>query len=225
LSHSKRLKVPELLSLGLSSTPIALASVVVLTFVPTFYAIDLDMGLGAIGMIFAAGRIMDVVTDPVIGHLSDQSSTRFGLRIPWIFLGGLLFVILTAAIFVPQADQSLMSTFIVVSLFFLTLTLIDLPYSAIGLELSEHAHERTSLATVKATFQVLSFVAPMGLAFLVLGAMGISTTDKLGPSQSFALLTFYAFIPAVLRLIAYMSLMYGRSENRTPNLLISDHSE
>ena len=41
------------------------------------------MAPGVVGLMFAAGRIWDAVTDPAVGYLSDRTRTRLGRRRPW----------------------------------------------------------------------------------------------------------------------------------------------
>ena len=76
-----------LMSYGLLTMPLAMGGLVMLTYLPTFYAVDLGLGLTAVGIAAVLGRLLDVFTDPVIGHLSDQTRTRFGPRKPWMVVG------------------------------------------------------------------------------------------------------------------------------------------
>lgn len=45
-------------------------------------------GLSTIGVVAAVGRLWDAFTDPIIANSSDRFSSRFGRRIPFLFLGG-----------------------------------------------------------------------------------------------------------------------------------------
>ena len=161
----RRLTSFQQLSFGLLSFPISLAVVSVLTFVPTYYAIDLGIGLTAAGLIFAAGRILDVLTDPLIGHVSDETRSPLGKRLPWMIFGALILGPTLYGVMAPSDDVSLMMLALLVALFFTGLTLIDLPYSAVGLEISPFIHERTVLASVKAAFQI---VGALGASALIL---------------------------------------------------------
>ena len=37
-----------------------------------------------VGFIFGISRLWDAISDPLIGHLSDNTRTRFGRRRPWL---------------------------------------------------------------------------------------------------------------------------------------------
>lgn len=151
----RRLTLLQQLWFGVLSFPISLGVVSVLTFVPTYYAIDLGIGLTAAGLIFAGGRIIDVVTDPVIGHLSDETRSPGGKRLPWMIVGALILCPTLYAVMAPSGGLSLIAIAALIGLFFTGLTLIDLPYSAVGLEISPFIHERTVLASFKAAFQIV----------------------------------------------------------------------
>jgi MFS family permease len=60
--------------------------------VPSFYADELGMPLAGVGAAIAASRLLDVVTDPLIGSLSDRLPTRWGRRKPWMTLAAPLFL-------------------------------------------------------------------------------------------------------------------------------------
>lgn len=179
----QRLTAFQQLCFGSLSFPISLAVVCVLTFVPTYYAIDLGIGLTATGLIFGGGRLLDVLTDPIIGHVSDETRSPLGKRLPWMILGALILGPALYGVMVPSDGTSLMVLALLVALFFTGLTLIDLPYSAVGLEISPFIHERTVLASVKAAFQIvgalsasmliLIFASDQGLALQVTAALVI----------------------------------------------------
>lgn len=139
--------------------PIAWSSTLLITFVPTYYAINMGLGLGLVGGLFVAGRLLDVITDPLIGYASDRTRSRFGSRSPWMAMGMITFIPLLLILLMPPETISPIKAGLMICLFFIAYTLLDLPYSATGLEMSPHRHERTVLASVKAAFQVAGALA------------------------------------------------------------------
>lgn len=153
------LTAKQLFAYGFLSLPIAWSSTLLITFVPTYYAINMGLGLGLVGGLFVAGRLLDVITDPLVGFASDRTRSRFGSRRPWMAGGAIVFIPLLVLLLMPPETVSPLKAALIIGLFFLAYTLIDLPYSATGLEMSPHRHERTVLASVKAAFQVAGALA------------------------------------------------------------------
>jgi Na+/melibiose symporter-like transporter len=128
-------------------------------FVPAFYADDLGMPIAAVGMAIAISRLLDVVTDPLIGALSDRLQLPFGRRKPWMLLGVPLFLVSLWQVFVPDPGASVTYLAIWSALLYLGFTLIDLPHKAWGAELSIDYDERSRVTSwregVSTTGQVL----------------------------------------------------------------------
>ncbi len=73
----------------------------VYVYLPTFYAEDLGLGLAAIGGALLLARCFDVVTDPLIGLLSDRFRLRWGRRKPWIVAGAAIAALGLVRLFEP----------------------------------------------------------------------------------------------------------------------------
>ena len=156
------------------SAPLAMAGFAVVSFVPTFYAIDMGLGLAVVGAVFMFGRFLDVFTDPLIGALSDRTDGRRGPRVPWMlfsFPGVLLFAWLLLS---PPDAIGPVYLFCVVSGYLLCVTAFDVPYSSIGLEISPNVHERSVLAGTKAVFQILGALAASLVPVIIGAQMGVS---------------------------------------------------
>lgn len=164
----------QLISFGVLTTPLAMGGLAMVMYLPTFYAIDMGLGLGFVGTIFVAGRLLDIITDPLIGHWSDESRTRFGPRKPWMMAGVIGFSLSVWLFFVPPQGVGLTYLIITSSLYFLFYTILDVPYSSIGLEVSPHVHERSMLASSKAVFQVIGAISAAVIPFVLALSIGAS---------------------------------------------------
>ncbi len=173
-------------------------------FVPTFYAVDMGLGFGLVGAVFVAGRLFDVITDPLIGHLSDETRTRWGPRRPWIVLGTPAFALAAWLFLSPPEGAGLVYLLLASALYFLTYTALDVPYSSIGLEVSPHTHERSFLASSKAVFQVIGAlsVSIIPLVFTLQGAAALSVIAITIIGLCLAGLTsFLLFVPSKYRAV------------------------
>lgn len=118
-------------------------------FLPAAYAIDLGLGLAAVGAVLMTVRALDVATDPVLGWLSDRTVTRLGRRIPWLLVGAPLLLFAVWRLFAPPAGAGLAHLALWSALAYLAWTAITLPYQALGAELADDYLERARLAAAR----------------------------------------------------------------------------
>lgn len=188
----------QLMCFGVLTTPLAMAGFAFVMFVPTFYAVDMGLGLGLVGMVFVFGRLFDVISDPIIGYLSDETRTRFGPRMPWMVIGAPGFCLVVWMLLAPPENVSLIYLTIVSILYFLFYTIVDVPYSSIGLEISPHVHERTFLASSKAIFQIIGALIVGALPFILSSTIPqtlVFTAKLIGILTAIGLLVFLVFVP------------------------------
>ena len=55
-------------------------------FLLPFYNLVLGVDAGTVGAALATALVIDAIVDPLIGHLSDRTYTRWGRRLPWLYL-------------------------------------------------------------------------------------------------------------------------------------------
>lgn len=122
-------------------------------FIPAFYAGELGLPLAGVGAMIAVSRIIDVITDPAIGVLSDRIHTRWGRRKPWLAVGTPLILLATWMLLVPTGKVSLSYLMIWASLLSIGYSMFDLPYKAWGAELSTDYAERSRIAAWREGFK------------------------------------------------------------------------
>jgi Na+/melibiose symporter-like transporter len=120
----------------MASTPVGL-------FLPAFYTQDLGLGMAAVGAILMLSRFWDVITDPVIGYLSDRTRTRIGRRKPWIVASVPMVMISIYHLFFPPEDVDQLFLLLWIMVLWFGWTLFNIPYYAWGAELSPDYGERT----------------------------------------------------------------------------------
>ncbi|MEP2978172.1 MAG: MFS transporter [Lentilitoribacter sp.] len=194
-NSSKFLSFWQLLCYGVLTTPLAMGGLALVIFIPTFYAVDMGLGLAAVGAVFVFGRIFDVITDPLVGHLSDQTKSRFGARKPWMLVGLPFFCLAIWFLLMPPEGAGVIFLVFVSGAYFLFYTIVDVPYSSIGLEISPHVHERSMLASSKAVFQVIGAITAASIPFV----LALSVPDSLGViAKSVVVLCLIGFVLFIL---------------------------
>ncbi len=133
---------------------------------------NIGLGLSAfwLGVIMIFPRLWDAVSDPIIGHFSDNTRTRWGRRRPYIFAGGLLVIISFAGMWwVPEGIGEwgqLAFIFTALLIFFTACTMFEIPHGALGMEMSKDPHERTRLFSSKSFFGNLFAMGTPWLLYL-----------------------------------------------------------
>jgi Na+/melibiose symporter-like transporter len=136
-------------SIGL---PLAVIGYPVAIWIPPFYAGELGVSLSVVGTMLMLARFSDVVTDPLMGDLSDRLRTPFGRRKPWLFVGVPVMMLGIFMLFMPSTSVGTWYLLIWVSVMFLGSTMIGLPYGAWGAELSPDYHQRSRIAAARELF-------------------------------------------------------------------------
>lgn len=104
------------------------------------------------GILFFLPRVFDSVTDPIMGFISDNTRSRWGRRHHYVFLGAIVMGISFIAMWQLQREDGITYNFIYFLcwsfVFYTGLTLFSIPYVAMGYEMSDDFHERTSIMAV-----------------------------------------------------------------------------
>lgn len=190
--------------------PLAGAGLPLAVYLPPYYAQELGLGLGAVGLIFMLSRVWDAATDPLVGVLSDRTRSRFGRRKPWIAAGAPLFALSTAAIFAPglfeveRPGAAWLSVWLAV--FYVGWTMIQIPVSAWAGQVAAQYHERSRVQTYfqVATAGGLLLVLVLPAVLDQLGARAGLPADpglKVAAMGGFILATFVPTLIAALALV------------------------
>ena len=104
------------------------------------------------GVVSLAPRIFDSLTDPIMGFISDNTKSKWGRRRQYVFLGaiimGISFVIMWQLFRANPVDYNFAYFLFWSIVFYLGLTIFSVPYVAMGYEMSNDFHERTSIMAV-----------------------------------------------------------------------------
>ncbi|MHB9037813.1 MAG: MFS transporter [Armatimonadota bacterium] len=142
------------------------------------YNIGLGVNAGLISLALGVPRVLDAMLDPLMGHLSDNTRSRWGRRRPYIIFGGIAVGLLFALLWNPNPNWSkaMLAAFFlgVTMLYYIVFTVWGIPYGALGFELSYDYQERTNVQAYKA------FLAgTLGFALPWLYKMSFWSWDKL----------------------------------------------
>jgi GPH family glycoside/pentoside/hexuronide:cation symporter len=104
------------------------------------------------GVLFFLPRVFDSVTDPIMGFISDNTRSTWGRRKQYVFVGAVVMGISFVAMWQLYRADGVNYNFVYFLcwsfMFYLGLTLFSIPYVAMGYEMSDDFHERTSIMAV-----------------------------------------------------------------------------
>ncbi|MFT3965439.1 MAG: MFS transporter [Sphingobium sp.] len=154
----------RLAALAAVAFPIAGAGLPLTVYLPPIYVQEFGLPLATIGAVFLFGRLWDMLSDPLIGSLSDRARPRFGRRRSFIAVGGLLFGAAAALLFFPPGGVvTPLSLGAVLFFFYLGWTMVQVPLLAWSGELSAHYHERTRIVTYQQVVTILAMLVALVL--------------------------------------------------------------
>lgn len=184
-----------------------------------FYVDILGLDVRAFGTVMAVYAVLDAIDNPILGHLSDRTRTRWGRRRPWLVIGA---VILTAGFvgffFAPSTLDGV--ALVVWFAFFAILceaadSMYAANYNALLPELFATEHHRAGANSLRQAFQLLAFV-------IALAATPVLTTTVFGSEDSPEGFRITAVLFAVLALVALLFMALNVRED--PARATEDHA-
>lgn len=156
--------------LAYASPMIALSiiNMLLIAYVPNFYAAEIGIGIAAVGGIFMAARAFDAVIDPIIGNWSDRTRGKWGRRKPWIAFGVPAFMIMTWFFFQPPEGIGTTYLIIAAMLFYITYAIVIIPYMSWGAEIRRDYAGRTKVNSLREAGGILGTILATLLPVLVL---------------------------------------------------------
>ncbi|HYF94142.1 MAG TPA: MFS transporter [Symbiobacteriaceae bacterium] len=163
--------------------------------------LGLTAGYVAIAKVFQA--IWDGVNDPLVGHLSDRTRSRWGRRRPWLTVGAVLYLIFSvAAFFVPGGIRSeggaLFAYYLTLALLWETAATVSwIPYNSLLPTLFPTEQSRIHTQTYKMVIYMIAQI------------VGFTATPILIQMMPFG---YVSLIYAVLSGVTLFGLLYGLKE-------------
>ncbi len=195
MNYTKKLDFKTKLSYGLGELSGSLPSNILVFFFLFFLTDVAGVQPGLAGLVILMGKVWDAINDPLIGWLSDRTHSPLGRRYPWMLYGAIPLGISCALLWVilPTQNQHLLFIYYsaIVFLFYLAFTVVLLPYSALGAELTKDYDERTHLISFRSSFSIGGSIFSLILARIIL-----TTIDN--PQNKYFILGLICSIIAVL---------------------------
>lgn len=137
---------------------VVVKQLLVFTFLTAFLGVPAHIAGWVTFLVLA----FDVITDPIVGFLSDRTSSRWGRRAPWIFVGAVIMAAGIVGIFAVPAGLSWQANMAWVVAFFglatIGFTCVAIPYGAMAGEMTQEPKERSQMMAFRMTFASLGLL-------------------------------------------------------------------
>ena len=163
----ERLTTATLLAYAAPAAPISAMGLPIAVYLPPFYAGEVGLGLSLVGSIFMLARFWDVITDPLLGILSDHYWTRWGRRRHWIVVGTPIIMVAAYKVFIPETPVSgsyLLGWMLVL---YVGYTLLTISHLSWGAELSPDYNQRSRVQGWREIFLIVGMITVLALPAVI----------------------------------------------------------
>ena len=127
---------------------------------PAFFAEVHGFEISVIGIIIFLSKLIDVMTDPLVGWLNDKN---FFPRKAYLLIGGILSGFALTQLFLKQDIDQEIFLFVWLSILYLGWTMFQIPYLSIGYDLEKNYFLRTKLSATREFFILLGLFCSLGI--------------------------------------------------------------
>jgi len=173
-----------------------------LTYLLYFYTDVLGISAAAAAGVFLVARMVDAVTDPLMGAIAERTRTRWGRLRPYLLWGALPLGAITVATFsVPDLDESgkVIWAYVTYTLFGILYTVVTIPYSALTASLTDDYQESTRLSTFRMAF---------AFSGALIVSVGVAQWVRMfaNPAEGYVLImSIFACVATLLLLITFFN--------------------
>lgn len=159
-------------------------------FLLIFYNQVIGIDAGIAGTAIMIALIVDAFIDPILGELSDRTQTRWGRRLPWMYLAAIPLGLSWVALWNPPTGNENVTILWLIGFAVLVRALVsacEIPSIALVPELTGDYHERTRLMRFRFLFGWAGglLIAIIAYGVIFTGAGGVTSREGYG---SFAIL-------------------------------------
>lgn len=143
------------------------------------FTVGFGINAVVLGWAMMLPRFVDAIADPYLGHLSDNTHTRWGRRKPYLMLGAILGAIFLCAMWWANPAWSETALLVYLGVLgtccYLCYGLYTMAWTSVGYELTDDYNERSKVAAVGAFFlAMVSFTAAWIFRVALLPIFGTS---------------------------------------------------
>ena len=148
---------------SLPAAPLAALGLPIAVYVPPFYASQLGIDLALTGIIFTIMKFWDVITDPILGVISDRYPSRWGKRRHWLVLSAPILIVTVYFLFLPTPDAGATYLAVTLVIMYIGWTLANISHLSWGSELSPYYEGRSKVQAWREIIVLVGMLSAMAL--------------------------------------------------------------
>lgn len=150
-----------------------------------FYTDVVGMSAGVAGTIILAARLLDVITDPIIGYLIDNVCLKWGRFRSWMFIGILPLTISFVAIFTNLKGASMGTKLVWAAISYsifgaIGATATYSPFTGMVMNMTKNPQERAVIASLQGMFNGISNIVAATFFISLVKLFGRNSADQSG---------------------------------------------
>ncbi|KJV25645.1 glycoside-pentoside-hexuronide (GPH):cation symporter [Pantoea sp. SM3] len=137
----------EKLGYGMGDAGCNMIGGAIMLFLNYFYTDVFGLAPALVGTLLLSVRVLDAVTDPIMGAIADRTQSRWGRFRPWLLWVSVPYVLFSVLMFTTPEwsyDNKVIWAFVTYFLMSLTYTAINIPYCSLGGVITNDPGERVS---------------------------------------------------------------------------------
>lgn len=179
-----------------------IAFMLMMSYLTFFYTDIFGISQYVVAGLMLVARIIDAVTDPLMGMIGDRTRSRFGKYRPWIMFGAPVLGLMIFLVFYTPAlspTTKIVYAYITYIVYSLASTVVNIPYHSLTPVISKDPNQRTAVVSAKQGMALIPGVFVSILALPLVNAFG-------GGQTGWAI---YAALMAVMTTVAFWLCAWG----------------
>ena len=141
------LSIKEKIGYGMGDAGCNMIGGAIMLFLSYFYTDVFGLTPALVGVLLLSVRVLDAVTDPIMGAIADRTRSRWGRFRPWLLWVSLPYVLFSVLMFTTpdwSYESKVIYAFVTYFLMSLAYTAINIPYCSLGGVITNDPGERVS---------------------------------------------------------------------------------
>ena len=169
------LSVKEKIGYGMGDAGCNIIFGAIMLFVNYFYTDIFGLAPALVGVLLLSVRVIDAVTDPIMGAIADRTRSKYGRFRPWLLWIAFPYALFSVLMFTTPEwtyNSKVIYAFVTYFLLSITYTAINIPYCSLGTVMTADPKERVACQSYR-------FVM-VGIATLLLSLTLLPMADWFG---------------------------------------------